>query len=287
MSNFRVDLDIFRGPLDLLLYLVRKHEVEIVDIPIASITDQFLEHLTTIEQLDVNAVGDFLEMASTLIEIKSRLVLPHGGEVEGELADPRQELVRRLLEYKKFKDAASLLEEHGRAWQERFPRLSRELSLRGGDLAEQPIHELELWDLVNAFGRIVRDRQATRPSNIVYDDTPIHVYIARIHEQLVAQGRLAFTELFRPGMHKSTLVGMFLAVLELVRHFNIRAEQNDQFGEIWLLPGPDSVGPASAGAESVASAGSPSADFENSGADLADAASIAGSSASASAANSS
>jgi len=253
MSNFRVDLDIFRGPLDLLLYLVRKHEVEIVDIPISTITDQFLEHLALIEQLDVNAVGDFLEMASTLIEIKSRLVLPHGGEVEDELADPRQELVRRLLEYKKFKDAASLLEEHGRAWQERFPRLSRDLPVRGADLAEQPIHELELWDLVSAFGRIVRDRQASRPSNIVYDDTPIHVYISRIHEQLVATGRLAFTELFKPGMHKSTLVGMFLAVLELVRHFNIRAEQNDQFGEIWLLPGLESVGSVTADAEALAS----------------------------------
>jgi len=254
MSNFRVDLDVFRGPLDLLLYLVRKHEVEIVDIPIATITDQFLEHLALIEQLDVNAVGDFLEMASTLIEIKSRLVLPHGDEVEDELADPRHELVQRLLEYKKFKDAASLLEEHGRAWQDRFPRLSRELSARGGDLAEQPIHELELWDLVSAFGRIVRDRQATRPSNIVYDDTPIHVYISRIHEQLVARGRLAFTELFRPGMHKSTLVGMFLAVLELVRHFNIHAEQNDQFGEIWLLPGRATASTAAANAESVGSA---------------------------------
>ncbi len=96
MTSFRVELDVFRGPLDLLLYLVRKHEVEIVDIPIAPITDQFLEYLAVLEQLDVNAVGDFLEMASTLIEIKSRLVLPRGGEVEDELDDPRQELVRRL-----------------------------------------------------------------------------------------------------------------------------------------------------------------------------------------------
>lgn len=302
MSNFRVDLDIFRGPLDLLLYLVRKHEVEIVDIPISTITDQFLEHLALIEQLDVNAVGDFLEMASTLIEIKSRLVLPHGGEVEDELADPRQELVRRLLEYKKFKDAASLLEEHGRAWQERFPRLSRDLPMRGADLAEQPIHELELWDLVSAFGRIVRDRQASRPSNIVYDDTPIHVYISRIHEQLVATGRLAFTELFKPGMHKSTLVGMFLAVLELVRHFNIRAEQNDQFGEIWLLPGPDTLGSISADADqgglTPVEAGRPTTDVASYSSAVvtglptvrpteSDAASIVDSSASASAANSS
>src|SRR6185437_9491313 len=114
----------FRGPLDLLLYLVRKHEVEIVDLPIALVTEQFLAYLTLLKELDVNAVGDFVEMASTLMEIKSRLVLPHGDESEEELDDPRQELVRRLLEYKKFKDAASILEEQQRAWQERFPRLS-------------------------------------------------------------------------------------------------------------------------------------------------------------------
>jgi segregation and condensation protein A len=114
--DFRVELDVFRGPLDLLLYLVRKHEVEIVDIPIAMITEQFLEYLGVIQQLDVNAAGDFLEMASTLVEIKSRMVLPRGGEVEDELADPRQELVERLLEYKKFKDAASMLEERSRGW---------------------------------------------------------------------------------------------------------------------------------------------------------------------------
>ena len=126
--SFRVDLSIFRGPLDLLLYLVRKHEVDIVDIPIAPITDQFLAHLAVLEQLDVDAVGDFLEMASTLIEIKSRMVLPAGDEVEEPLEDPRQDLVRRLLEYKKFKDAASILEERSREWQEHFPRLASDLA---------------------------------------------------------------------------------------------------------------------------------------------------------------
>src|SRR5437868_5441278 len=99
LMNFRVDLDIFRGPLDLLLYLVRKHELEIVELPVARVTDQFLEYLEVLEVLDVDAVGDFVELASTLVEIKSRLVLPHGDEVEEELEDPKQDLVRRLLEY--------------------------------------------------------------------------------------------------------------------------------------------------------------------------------------------
>ncbi len=231
--TFRIDLDIFRGPLDLLLYLVRKHELEIVDIPIATITDQFLAHLGVIEQLDVNAVGDFLEMASTLIEIKSRMVLPRGGEEEEVVEDARRDLVRRLLEYKQFKDAASILEERSRAWQERFPRMTNELH-RGRDLADEPIQELELWDLVSAFGRIIRDYHVAVPSNIVYDDTPIHVYMARIHERLRQHGRVAFGDLFEPGMHKSALIGMFLAILELVRHHGVRAEQPELHAEIWL-----------------------------------------------------
>ena len=237
--NFRVDLEIFRGPLDLLLYLVRKHEVEVLDIPIAMITDQFLAHLSVLEQLDVNAVGDFLEMASTLVEIKSRMLLPSEDEVEEPLEDPRQELVRQLLEYKKFKDAASILEERSRAWQERFPRLSTDLPPRQRNLADEPIHEVELWDLVSAFGRIMREQPEARSTNIVYDDTPIRVYMARIRERLVSQGHMSLGELFQPGMHKSTLVGLFLAILELVRHHSVRAEQQGLFGDIWLQPGPD------------------------------------------------
>jgi segregation and condensation protein A len=242
-GDFRVDLEIFRGPLDLLLYLVRKHEVEIIEIPIAPITDQYLEYLTVLKDLDINAVGDFLEMASTLVEIKSRMVLPRGGEVDDELADPRQELVQRLLEYKKFKDAASMLEERGRSWQERFPRLGNDLPPRERNLAEEPIQEVELWDLVSAFGRIVRDSAATKPSSIVYDETPIHVYMTQIKTRLTAQGRIAFRELFQSGMHKSALIGIFLAVLELVRHHQARAEQNVLFGELWILPGQEADAP--------------------------------------------
>ena len=241
--DFRVDLEVFRGPLDLLLYLVRKHEVEIVDIPICEITDQYLEYLTVIQQLDVNAVGDFLAMASTLIEIKSQQVLPRSDEVEDDLDDPRKELVRRLLEYKEFRDAASILEERSRQWQQRYPRLSSDLPPRERNLAEEPIHEVELWDLVSAFGRIMRDTVSTSPSNIVYDETPIHVYMARISAELAQRGQLTFAELFQPNMHKSSLVGIFLAVLELVRHYRVRVEQNQLFGEIWLLPRNDASQP--------------------------------------------
>lgn len=113
--SFRVALEIFRGPLDLLLYLVRKHELDVMDIPVAPIANQFLEHLEVLQELDVNAVGEFIEMASTLLEIKSRMALPVGEEEAEEVENPREELVERLLEYKTFRDAASLLEEIGRA----------------------------------------------------------------------------------------------------------------------------------------------------------------------------
>jgi segregation and condensation protein A len=241
--NFRVDLDVFRGPMDLLLYLVRKHELEVVDIPIAPIADQFLEHLAVIEQLDVDAVGDFLAMASTLIEIKSHQVLPRADEVEDDLDDPRKELVERLLEYKKYRDAAHILEERSRWWQKRYSRLASDLPPRERNLAEEPIHEVELWDLVSAFGRIMRDTALAKPSNIVYDETPIRVYMDRIQTKLHERGHLAFGELFDPTMHKSSLIGIFLAVLELVRHSRVRLEQNELFGEIWLLPRSDAAEP--------------------------------------------
>jgi len=216
--------------------LVRKHELDVTDIPVAMITEQYLGYLDVLQELDVNAVGEFVEVASTLIEIKSRMVLPRCGEETEELDDPRDELVERLLEYKKYKDAASILEEQSQAWQQRLPRLADDLPPRRIDPAGQPIQEVEMWDLVSAFGRIVRDSQVLQPSSIVYDETPIHVYVQRIYNRLVEQRRAAFSELFAPGMHKSAMIGVFLAILELVRHHSVRTEQSDLHGEIWVLP---------------------------------------------------
>jgi segregation and condensation protein A len=235
--NFQVELNSFRGPLDLLLFLVRKHEVEILEIPIAPITEQYLQYLEVLHELKVDDVGEFVELASTLIEIKSRSVLPRSEEVEEPLEDPRQDLVRRLLEYKEFRDAASMLEERGRAWQERFPRLSSDLPPQKRDPAEEPIHEVELWDLVSAFGRILREQAAVSPSNILYDDTPIEVFMQCIHAQLLERGKLSMLELCQPHSHRSTLVGLFLATLELVRHHGVHLEQGELFEEIWILPG--------------------------------------------------
>jgi len=235
--DFRVELDTYRGPLDLLLYLVRKHEVDIVDIPIAEVTEQYLSYLEVLEALDVNAVGEFLELASTLVEIKSRLVLPHAEEDDEPIEDARSQLVEQLLEYKRYKDAASMLEERSRQWQMHYARLADDLPPRRVDPGDQPIHEIELWDLVSAFGRIMRDSRASQPASIVYDETPIQVYMQRIHRRLLEHGRVSFSEMFQSGAHKSALIGIFLAILELVRHHSVRTEQIDDHGEIWILPG--------------------------------------------------
>jgi len=237
VMNFRVDLDTFRGPLDLLLYLVRKHEVEVIELPIALITDQFLAHLELLEQLDIDGIGEFVEMASTLVELKSRLVLPHADEIEEPIEPAKEDLVRQLLEYKRFRDAASMLEDRARGWQEHFGRLASDRATGPRDISDEPIHEVELWDLVSAFGRIARENQGTPQTNIVYDDTPIHVHMQRIAAQLNAHGPLALGDLFQASMHKSKLVGMFLAILELARHHSVRTEQNAMFGEIWVYPG--------------------------------------------------
>lgn len=236
--QFRIDLEIYRGPLDLLLYLVRKHEVDVAHVAIAKITQQYLEYLEILQHLDINSVGDFIEMAGVLIELKSKMVLPQEAEVdETPLEDPREELVTQLLEYKKYKDAAAELEERSREWQQRYARMANDLPPREIDPGDQPIQSIELWDLVNSFGRVMHAAAAPKMHSVVYDETPIQTYMQRIHGYLVADGQVAFSEMFQPGMHKSAMIGVFLAILELVRHHRVIADQRDTHGEIFLVPG--------------------------------------------------
>src|SRR5215813_5619180 len=181
--EYNVQLETFRGPLDLLLFLVKRHEVDIRDIPIARVAEQFLEYLTVIQQIDVEWAGEFLVMAATLMEIKSRMLLPRAEEIEAEEDDPRLELVKQLIEYKKYKEAAALLEEQAERQLTRLPRVPVDLP-RQLDPAQQPIQRVELWDLVSAFGRLMRETNALLPRQIVMDETPIHVHMERILEML-------------------------------------------------------------------------------------------------------
>ncbi len=231
---FAAKLPIFQGPIDLLLYLVRKNELDIFDIPIALILEQYLDYLSLLEEIDVNAAGDFLALAGTLMEIKSFEVLPGEESVEEELEDPRQELVTQLLEYKKFCDAANRLQVQSEQWQLRFPRLSNDLPPRPRNMAEEPIGELELWDLVSAFGRLLRENAPAAKHQVIYDDTPISTYMSRIHRRLRTEQRISFRQLFTPGQHKTSMIGVFMASLELVRHEFARVYQEELFGEIEL-----------------------------------------------------
>lgn len=239
---FRVQLDNYSGPLDLLLYLVRKHEVDLGNLPVAEIADQFLQHVGVLEQIDVDAVGDFLDLASKLIEIKSQMVLPQPDIANSEeIEDPRQELVQRLLEFKKYRDAAQLLEERGREWRERYPRAANDLPTRVSS-EPAPVTGVELWDLVSAFGRVLRDKLAkAETTSITYDDTPVHVYMQQIDSRVRSEGSVAFFDLFPAAVHKSILVGMFLALLELVRYHYSLAHQSQRYGDILIEPGTEQL----------------------------------------------
>jgi len=230
--DYQVELENFRGPLDLLLYLVKHNEVDIFDIPIARITAQFVHYLEVLKLIDVERVGDFLVMASTLMEIKSRMLLPRGDEETAEEEDPRLELVRQLIEYKKYKDAAALLEERAAQQAIRMPRYAIEQERVVIDPAEQPIQQVELWDLVSAFGRLMRETLALQPKQILVDETPVQFFMDRLLVLLAEQPQREFTGLFEPPHTRGRLIGMFLALLELMKAGSVVAEQAAPFSNI-------------------------------------------------------
>ena len=230
--NYLVSLDSFHGPLDLLLYLVKREEVDVLDVPLARLADGFVEHLRAMVHLDVEAAGDFLVTAATLMEIKSRSLVPVEVTADGEVAepDPRRELVRQLLEYRKFKDAARGLEELAEAHSVKLARHPTEEFGRG----ETVVRAVELWDLVSAFARLLRETQASQPQTVVADDTPQEWYEAYLRDRIRKELRVAFIDLFTPPHHRARLIGLFLAALELVRRFEVWVEQPEAFGDLWL-----------------------------------------------------
>jgi segregation and condensation protein A len=237
--DYRVDLPEFHGPLDLLLYLVKKNEVDVRDIPIAQVAGQFQEYLALLQVADIELAGDFLVMAATLMEIKSKMLLPHAeAEAAGEEADPRRELVRQLVEYKKFKEAAARLESRAAEQQRRLPRQAVQLAPGDSPGGNTPpaVQPVELWDLVTAFGRLLSETKALEPTAVVEDDTPQHVYQDLVRDRLKAEGRVRFRDLFTPPYYRARLVGLFLAVLELIRRFEAALEQDGIFGEIYVSP---------------------------------------------------
>ena len=233
--SYTVTLDAFHGPLDLLLYLVKRNEVDVLDIPIAQLADQFLTYVLAVKDLDIEFAGEFMVMAATLMEIKSRSILSADAQAapDDDAPDPRRELVRQLLEYRKFKDAAAALEAKA---EEAGARVARQEPPEPAADRGPKVRAVELWDLVSAFARLMRETQSLQPTTIAVDDTPQHVYEAQLRERVAAAGgRLPFLSAFLPPYFKARLIGVFLAVLELIRHRGLGLEQLEAGDEIYLV----------------------------------------------------
>jgi segregation and condensation protein A len=221
LADYRVNLEIFAGPLDLLLYLVRKEEVDIYDIPIAKITDQYIRYIELLKSLDIDLAGDFLVMAATLMQIKSAMLLPKAEPdqfQDDDLSDPRRELIRQLLEYKKFKDAANLLNAAADEQKERFPRPGTIVEkLKPDAEPEIDIEQVSIWDLLEAFDTICRATGTVSDISSIKDDTPIDLYQIEILHRLQTEGPMTFERIFESKTDRVAMIGLFLALLELIR----------------------------------------------------------------------
>ncbi len=238
MNDYRINLEIFSGPLDLLLYLVRREEVDIYDIPIARITEEYLKYVEMIKLFDVDLASEFLVMAATLMEIKSAMLLPAEqvqGETEAAALDPRRELVRQLLEYKKFKDAANLLAAQAEYQHSKFPRTDNIITQLAGQTEPQiDLDQASIWDLLGAFDTVMKSIGEYMDISRIQDDTPIDLYQIEMLDRLQREGNMTFERLFEGRTNRLVLIGMFLALLELVRNKLITAEQDDHGGAIYL-----------------------------------------------------
>jgi len=230
LADYRVNLDIFAGPLDLLLYLVRKEEVDIYDIPISKITDQYIHYIELLKSLDIDLAGDFLVMAATLMQIKSAMLLPKAEPEkleDDDLSDPRKELIRQLLEYKKFKDAANLLGAAADEQKERFGRPGTIVErLKPDAEPEIDIEQVSIWDLLEAFDLVCKATGNVRDISRIQDDTPIDLYQIEILHRLQTEGPMTFERIFESRNSREVMIGLFLALLELIREKLIWAEQS-------------------------------------------------------------
>jgi len=234
LTEYKVALDVYNGPLDLLLYLIRREEIDIYDIPIARITEQYIQYIELLQQLDPETVSEFLVLAATLMEIKSRILLPKPplDEIDGEIIDPRLELVRQLLEYKKYKDAAHYL---GEAAEKRARKHARSPVLPSPPTDEMELETIDIWDLFDAFNRLLEQtglRGAVHRIGI--DDTPLALHAEDILDSIERAGGAQPFEAIFMGRTKPEMIGLFLALLELIRQRRVRVSQESPFATILL-----------------------------------------------------
>lgn len=232
----RLHLDTFEGPLEVLLYLIKVQEVDIFDIPIVQITEQFLRFIEMMRDENLDVTGDFLVMAATLIQIKSRMILPEDvaeDEEEFEEEDPRLELVEKLIEYRRYRDLTArfkLLEEERAAW---FGR--RVVPDVGPADDEEDMLEVSLYDLMSAFKNVVRFFREEAVHEVEGEGHSIDEKIEQLEERLAREGSVSWTQLLESCRSKVELVCYFLAILELCRMGRLRAQQHKNFDDIRLF----------------------------------------------------
>ncbi|MCS7089397.1 MAG: segregation/condensation protein A [Verrucomicrobiota bacterium] len=237
MADYKVRFEVFEGPLDLLLYLVKKEEVDIYEVNLSTLATQFLEYLDLMRQLDLDVAGEFIVMAATLLYIKSRELLPVDQQVavegEEEGPDPRWDLIRQLVEYKKFKDAAARFQELEQLQESIYPHQPP---------AEHPLPptsfpspQVSLFDLLSAIQQVLKRLSERQPPEEIVDDRwTVAGQMEHILRVLLEQPRITFRALFDTMAHRAEVVTTFLALLELIRLQQVVAHQEETFGEILL-----------------------------------------------------
>jgi segregation and condensation protein A len=238
MSEYKVKFEVFEGPLDLLLYLIKKDEVDIYEVNLTRLATQFIEYIDTLRLLDLEIAGEFLVMASTLMYIKSRELLPVDqqvqteGEDDGE--DPRWELIRQLVEYKKFKDAAAQLQLLESRQEDVFPRLPAKPTFESP--AAPPRPDVSIFDLVNAVNSVLQRFNKREDLRDIFEDKwSVSEKIEHLMRAITTRAKLKFSELFEGVTSRSEVVVTFLALLELIRLKQIAALQREAFGEIEIV----------------------------------------------------
>ena len=241
--GYKIRLDIFEGPLDLLLFLIKKNDIDITDIPIAKITEQYMEYIQMMKLLDLDIVGDFLVMAATLMQIKSKMLLPPDPtEEEAEEEDPRDELVRRLLEYKKFKEIADALKEKELRRKDFFARtVDEDTQNQLREDAQEVYFEASLFDLINALSEALHKTPEEVIHEIVAEEYTVDQKIHDILHRLLEESKISLHKLFRSARSKEEIVVTFLAILELIRLKEIKAMQQRSFADIEIMRNTDNI----------------------------------------------
>ena len=234
--SYKINIDDFEGPLDLLLFFIQRDKLNIYDIPISKITNDFLNYLNDINDKNIEIGADFIYMASLLMKIKSKMLLPQEVNEEEEIIDPRQDLVLKLIEYKKFKEISGKISEMGENYFKKHKTLIDE-SLQSSSNIEDNIDivDLDLYKLIKAFENLMQNIPDNKLHEVVNESYSIKDQIAIINKKITNKTKLAFSSIFKINHSKAYLVCTFIALLEMIKNGRIKIEQKKSYDEIYLI----------------------------------------------------